>query len=452
MKFNWNKRYTTYAIYAAIVSAAVIFCIFLGVYIDHVWLAITNFFNVLSPLIYGFIIAYILNPLLKLFEKTVLRRIKHRMVKRGIAVALTYIVFLTALGLLVYAIVPQLGRTFSELEYKLAVYSQNFQEWMENVKSQPGFLGKFVSWVSTYVDFSFLDQPMSNIIQAVYDLVRKFSPYIMDFFGAFAIQLANILIGLIFAGYLLCSKELLFAQVNKITHVFFKEKRIEKIKSTVTFIHKTFGQYLIGMFVDALIVGCLTGGGMFVLSFITGMPRDYIALIAVIVACTNIIPIFGPFIGGIPSALIIFIADPINALWFALMILVIQQIDGNFIAPRVLGSSTGIPALYVIVAITVMGGFFGFVGMIIGVPVFAIIGKLLTDKTSKKIKEKKAAIDKGEGSSDDYTDEDYEGFDEFDSYIARPEETDNSDIALQERYAEHTDADIEDDTSGGDGQ
>lgn len=445
MKFNWNKRYTTYAIYAAIVSAALIFCIFLGVYIKSVWAAVLHVIDVLAPLIYGLIIAYILNPLLKIFEKSIFRKIKHRMLRRGLGVTLTYLVFLSALSLLVYAVVPQLGRSFSDLQSNLAVYSQSLKEWMSNVSQQSGFLANIVNWLSGFIDFSFLNAPLANLIQLAYDLVSKFSPYIMDFFGSFVVQLKNIIIGLVFAGYLLCSKELLFAQVNKLLHVFCKKERLESLKRNVAYADKTFGKYLMGTFLDALIVGCVTALGMFVLSFITGMPRQYIALVSVIIACTNIIPIFGPFIGGIPSAVIIFIADPINALWFAIMIVVIQQIDGNFIAPRILGSTTGLPALYVIIAITVVGGLFGIPGMIIAVPLFAIIGNIISKKTGKRIREKQLALTvDGQTTPDGYTREDYEGFDEFDDYNARPEETDNGDLALEERFGGDDDTDGED--------
>ncbi len=410
MKLNWNKKYTTYAIYAAIVSAAVIFCIFVGVYARDVWKAILKAVDIFSPLFYGVIIAYILNPLLSFFERTVLSKIKHKMLRRGLGVTLTYLVFMAVFSLLIYAVVPQLGRSFSDLQANLAVYSQSLQEWLNNVSEQSGFFAEMINKLTEFVDFSVLTAPIEKLIQIAYDLVREFSPHIMGFFGSFIVQLANIIIGLIFAGYLLCSKELLFAQINKLMHVFFKKERVAEIKRSVSFADKTFGKYIMGTIIDAIIVGCLTAVAM----LIFGIARPYIPLIAVIIACTNIIPIFGPFIGGIPSAFIIFIANPLDALWFVIAIFVIQQIDANFIAPRVLGSSTGLPALYVIIAITVMGGFFGVGGMIVGVPIFAIIGKIITDGTDRRIKAKKAEIAKsGDFSQDGYTDEDYEGYDEF---------------------------------------
>ncbi len=441
MKINWNKKYTTYAIYAGIVSAAVIVCIFIGIYISDVWKGFLKVVDVFSPLIYGIAIAYVLNPLLKIFEKSILRKIKNRMLRRGIGVSLTYAVFLFALCFLLYLVIPQFVSSFRELEGSLAKYSQSLQEWLDDISRQAGFLADIVNELEKHIDFSFFSSSVGELIGVVYKIVVEFSPHILGFLQVFAAQVIKIVVGLVFAGYLLCSKELLFAQINKLLHVLFKEERIAKIKNSVGYVDKTFGKYIMGALLDAVFVGCMTAIGMFVLSFITGMPRQYIALISVIVACTNIIPVFGPFIGGVPSAVIIFIADPVNALWFVALIVVLQQIDGNFVAPKIYGSTTGLPALYVIIAITVMGGLFGVIGMVIGVPVFAIIGNAISRKTNKRINEKKTEIAGGVvTTSDGYAAEDYEDFEELeDSYNERPTLTDNGDIELAERFGDEDD-------------
>lgn len=385
MKINWNKKYTTYAIYAAIVSAAVIFCIFIGVYIKDIWAGLLRVVEVLAPLIYGIVIAYMLTPVANLFERKVLVKIRHGIIRRLLSVIFTYAVFLSALSLIIYAVVPQIGKSFTDLQANLAVYSQSLQEWLNNISQQSDLLAALVSWLNSVFDFSMLSAPLSKIIEVIYELVTEFSPYIMGFFGSLVVQLKNIIIGLVFAGYILFSKELVFAQINKVMHVFFKEERIEKLRRGVKYADKTFGKYLMGMFLDAIMVGVLTAIAMLIFDI------PYVPLVSVLIACTNIIPIFGPFIGGIPSVLIIFIADPLKALWFLIIIVVIQQIDGNLIAPRILGSSTGLPALYVLVAITVMGGLFGLGGMIIAVPLFAILAKVINDKTEARARAKKEA-------------------------------------------------------------
>ncbi|MBR2473594.1 MAG: AI-2E family transporter [Clostridia bacterium] len=429
MKINWNKKYTTYAIYAAIVSAAVIFCIFLGVYIKYVWAGILKVFEVLAPLIYGIIIAYILTPIANLFEKKILIRIRHGIIRRLLSVSLTYIVFLTAFSLLIYAVVPQIGKSFTDLQANLAVYSQSLQEWMNNISQQSKLLGALVAWLNSVFDFSVLSAPLSKIIEVIYGLVTEFSPYIMGFFGSLVVQLKNIIIGLVFAGYLLFSKELVLAQINKVLHVFFKEERIKKLRSGVKYADKTFGKYLMGMFLDAIMVGILTAVAMLIFDI------PYVPLISVLIACTNIIPIFGPFIGGIPSVLIIFIADPLKALWFLIIIVVIQQIDGNLIAPRILGSSTGLPAIYVLIAITVMGGLFGLAGMVIAVPVFAILGRYINDKTEARLNAKKAAETEN-GADSIRQSHSIEDLDYY--YDERPygEGEQSENVALSERFGE----------------
>lgn len=384
MRINWNKRYTTYAIYACIVLAAVIFCIFTGIYIQDIWRGALKVIDVFSPLVYGCAIAYILHPIVKLFERRVLVGIKHGVVRRAISVIIAYLFFISIIGLLVYAVVPQLVRSINDLQSSLARYSETLQEWVASVSAGSGILATIVRALMKNVDLSALSQPLTQIMDSVYKLLKDFSPYIMGFISSFMVQLKNILLGLVFSGYLLCSKELVLAQINKLMHVFLSAERIKRIKGTVRYTDKTFGKYLMGTFADAIMVGLLTAVAMLIFKI------PYIPLVSVLIGCTNIIPIFGPFIGAIPSVLFIFISDPIKALWFVVIILVIQQIDGNFIAPRILGDSTGLPAIAVIIAITVMGGLFGILGMIIAVPSFAVIAKIIDDKTKEKIAEKAA--------------------------------------------------------------
>ncbi len=393
MKIDWNKRYTTYAIYAALVLAAIIFCIFVGVYIKNIWTGILFVLDVISPLIYGLVIAYILMPVLNLCEKHVFYAVRHGVIRRALSVTLTFLLLILVLGLLVYAIIPQITKSASDLQNSLVTYSETLQEWVNSMANRGGILGTLFGYLTSIIDFDALSEPLSYIIDLLYSLIKDFAPHIMNFLGSFVVQLKNIVLGIIFAVYIMASKELVLAQANKIMHVFFSRERIRKIKAAVRYTDKTFGKYLVGTLLDAILVGITTAIAMLIFQI------PYVPLISVIIACTNIIPIFGPFIGAVPSFLFIFISSPIKAIIFVVIILVIQQLDGNFIAPRVLGSATGLPAIGVIIAITVMGGLFGVVGMVIGVPVFAVLGKFIQDKTEAKIKAKHAARDAAEQSS-----------------------------------------------------
>jgi len=387
VKIDWNKKYTTYAVYAAAICAALIFLIFCGVYFSNIWDGFLHVLGVLSPLIYGCIIAYIFTPIVNFFERKLLIGIKHGVVRRGVSVFNTYILFFAVITLLVYAVVPQIVRSFNDLQTTLALFTDSIQDWLNTISAQSEFMASVVEKINEVVDISALTSSLGNIIGLIYDLTAKFSPYIVGFIGSFMVQLRNIILGLVFAGYLLCSKELVFAQINKILHAFVKEEKLNKLSDEIKFVDKTFGKYIIGTFADAIIIGVMTA----ITLSIFRMP--YVPLISVLVACTNIIPIFGPFIGAVPSFIFIFISDPIKALWFIVIILVLQQVDGNIIAPRILGSSTGIPPIIVITAITIMGGIFGMAGMVIAVPVFAVLAKVIYEKTEKKIAKQAEAAD-----------------------------------------------------------
>ena len=392
MKINWNKKYTTYAIYAAMICAAIIFCIFVGIYLKYIWNAVLFVLNVFAPLFYGCIIAYLLTPLMRFFERWLFAKIKHGMLRRGISVTLTYAVFLSLLALLVYAVGPQLVKSLNELQKNLAVYSASLQSWLDSVSQNSALLASMINAIMQYIDLSIFTQPLEQLLQSAYELIKNFSPYIIGFVSSFMIQLRNILIGLIFAGYILLYKELVFAQIKKLLYAFLKTKTIGRIKTAVKITDKTFGQYFMGAFLDAIFVGVLTAIALLIFKI------PYVPLISVLIACTNIIPIFGPFIGAIPSFIIIFITNPLQALWFVVIILVIQQIDGNIIAPRIYSGTTGIPAIAVTTSLIVMGGMFGAFGMIIAVPVFALIGKFIHVITEKRLSAKNATNAKSDGS------------------------------------------------------
>lgn len=399
MKINWNKKYTTYAIYAALICAAVIFCIFLGIYMEYIFSGILFVLNIFAPLLYGCIIAYLLMPLMRIFERKLLVKIKNGMLRRGISVLLTYTVFLSALALLVYAVGPQLVKSLNELQKNLAIYSASMQSWINSVSENSAILAYIVEVIMQYFDLSILSQPLEQLLQSAYELIKNFSPYIIGFISSFMIQLKNIFIGLIFAGYLLLYGELVSAQIKKLMNAFLKPKTINLIKSAIKTTDKTFGQYFKGAFLDAVFVGVFTAIALVIFKI------PYVPLISVLVACTNVIPIFGPFIGAIPSFIIIFISNPLKALWFIGIILVIQQIDGNIIAPRIYSGTTGIPAIAVTTALIVMGGLFGVFGMIIGVPVFSLIGKFINTVTEKKAAKSKTHDSEGDTPSDEKSEE-----------------------------------------------
>lgn len=385
MKLNWDKRYTTIAIYACIVGAAIICCVFLGIYISSVAAFFKKCISVLAPLLYGAAIAYIMNPLLKLFEKRVFKKIKRKGVRRALGMVLSYAVFFTAIALLVYALVPQITRSFSDLQNNLIVYANSLQEWVNNMAATSPMLGELLQKALEYLDLSSLSETISQLFSSLSTLLSALSPYILSFMNTFMVQVKNILLGIIFSAYFLASKELVIAQVRKILHSLLPQKRYIEFSAFLRFTDHTFGRYLLGTLLDSILVGV----EFFVILTIFKIP--YAPLVSVVCGFTNMIPIFGPFIGSIPSFLIIFISSPLKAIWFVVIVLVIQQIDGNIIAPRIIGESTGLSAIAVISAITIMGGLFGIVGMVIGVPLFAVFATLINKKIDERIAKRQAS-------------------------------------------------------------
>jgi predicted PurR-regulated permease PerM len=195
-------------------------------------------------------------------------------------------------------------------------------------------------------------------------------------------ELWNLVIGIIISFYLLGSKEKYAAQAKKIVYAFFSLETANRFISNTRFANKTFGGFFVGKIIDSIIIGILC----FICTSIMGTP--FCVLISVIVGVTNIIPFFGPFIGAIPGAILILTVDPMQALYFVIFIFILQQFDGNILGPAILGQSTGLGSIWVLFSILIFGDLFGFVGMIIGVPTFAVIYYLISKYVFKKLKER----------------------------------------------------------------
>ena len=233
------------------------------------------------------------------------------------------------------------------------------------------FLAQYSMDFTTMINTKVL--PQLNSIGNVTEMLSKFSGVInvitsvsMSVYSILK-EVWNLVIGFIISIYLLASKELFAAQAKKVVYAFVSVKRANRFLSNVRFANKTFGGFFIGKILDSIIIGVIC----FAVTSILKMP--FCVLISVIIGVTNIIPFFGPFLGAIPSTLLILFIDPLQALYFVIFVIILQQVDGNIIGPKILGSSTGLSSFWVIFSITFFGGIWGIVGMIVGVPIFAIL-------------------------------------------------------------------------------
>ena len=383
MKPYQNQKYITIAAYVAIVLLLSVSIIFFFLKLDVVSAFLTKLFSILAPLLYGACIAYALNPLMKLYEEKVFcpRRKKSKLTRstrRGLSVAASLLSVIVFLTLFVAMIIPQLKTSIQDLIEKSSEYVASLEALVEKLAQSNGLLSGIVNSAMAY----------ANDFVANFDaLLQEYLPVMKDILQSVASVLLDIVLGFVFAAYFLCAKEYIIAQTKKITKSLFSEKFYNKITYLLSLTDRTFGKYFVAAILDSMLVGFIC----FLLVQIAGMP--YAPLIGVVIGITNIIPIFGPFIGAVPCALILFVCKPSYAIIFGIMILVIQQIDGNIIVPRIHGTSTGLPPVWIIVSITIMSGLFGFVGMFIGVPCFSVIYMLIKQYIEDRLQKKSFATD-----------------------------------------------------------
>ena len=382
MRVKWNENYTTISIYSFIVICCSILFYMVVSKLNIFTGKIGEIIGILQPFIMGYVIAYILNFIMKFYEERLIkfeffRKIKKKSM-RGISLLLTYLSAFLIIYLFIIFVVPQIVDSVRGL-------ANNVPQYLDNVNEVVDFLSKNLELDPQYLSVatSKLNEITTYIIQFVTDLL----PVVGNWVVAIASSLWNIVLGLIISVYLLIDKEKFCAIGTKIVRAVCSKRVANKTLELASRSNYTFGRFLSGKIIDSAIIGVLT----FIILTIFKMP--YTILVSVIIGVTNIIPFFGPFIGAIPSAIIILFVSPIKAAWFLLIIFVIQQLDGNIIGPKILGDSIGISAFWILFAILLAGKFFGLVGMIIGVPVFAIVYSVIKEVIEVWLRRKGLPID-----------------------------------------------------------
>ncbi len=341
--------------------------------------------DVLMPFLYGYVIAYVLNyPYSWLLKKTRRIKIKKNISEFGaklIAVTVTFIVFLVVFIAFFYIVVPQIVNAIMGLTSILPVYAEILREEAENIFAS--YLLKFnisgedINKILTSVSGQLFESfNLTSIMKNFADILLKMS-----------VGIKNMLMGIIISIYLLIDKERFINTGKKLLYCIFNVENTNKILEVLRFTDKTFGGFIIAKVVDSAIIGIICYVGM------TLLKLEYAVLISVIVGVTNIIPFFGPFIGAVPSALLLLLVSPWQCLIFIIFIIVLQQFDGNILGPKLLGDSTGIRAIYVVFAVLVGGGLFGFVGMFIGVPFFAVVYALTSRFVNNKLKSRNIDVE-----------------------------------------------------------
>ena len=390
MRPEWNKKYTTIAIYACLVIVFGVVCVAAAINIETIWGGIGKLMRILNPIFYGFVIAFLVNPLYRIFERKafafVHRKKEQDVLRRVISLIAAYLVIISAITGFVIIVVPQLVQSASDLESRMSGYVKSVQGIVNTTIAEANNKDGMFGWLFDYVDASKLGEGINGLISQASSFMLNSVPVLTAFIGGFLTTVKDALLGLVISVYFLYSRDKLCAQIKKVVYAVFKKENADGIVDVTRFTGHKFERFIVGKIIDSIIIGILT----FIVLVIFNIP--YPALIAVIVGVTNVIPFFGPFIGAIPSAFIIFISEPTKALWFIIIILVIQQLDGNVIGPAILGDSTGLSALWIIISLLVMSGLFGLAGWVIGVPLFAVLYTLFSEFINKRLEKRELPV------------------------------------------------------------
>lgn len=372
MKIEPNQKYLTVSFYTVITFAICLFLVVIVQKFSAISGVLASFANVIAPVTWGIVIAYIVNPMMKFFErvfgKCFERKKAHRKLVRSLSVAFGLLTLLAVLFAIVAVLLPQVVESVIGLARNFNSYLNNFESWIYKfVEDYPDIY----SFVQT--QFDNLQPKLTDFINSIVPKLGEWAIKLKDGALGFIGGLGDFVIGFIVAIYLLFSKEKFIAQMRKFVAAVLPEGGKNAVYSIAARTNKMLGGFISGKLIDSTIIGILT----FICMSI--MKMDFVALISVVVGVTNIIPFFGPFIGAIPSALLLLVAAPRQVIPFVIFIFILQQFDGNILGPKILGDSTGLSPFWVMFAIFVGGGMFGFAGMILGVPIFAVIYSLVRD-------------------------------------------------------------------------
>lgn len=362
------KRYLKIGITGAAILASGILCAFVLFKMPVIISVLKGITEILKPFLYGVVFAYLLAPLCnkieeKLFQIFPKAKTKARRFICFIAIVISLCVAIAVIWLIIMMIIPQVWYSVMKIiqmvPQKLIVVNNWIEHMLENQPELQAYFEEFSSQAESNID-SLLNV---DTIQKVQSIINSLS---VQLFGVLGV-VKNIFLGLLISAYLLGSRKLFGAQAGLILHGVFSDKWAKIIEEEIRYTDKMFNGFLVGKIIDSAIIGLLCFAGTSIMGF------EAPAFISVIIGITNIIPFFGPFIGAIPCGLLLLLENPMHCLYFIIFIFVLQQLDGNVIGPKILGNTTGVSSFWVLFAILLFGGMWGVVGMVIGVPLFAVI-------------------------------------------------------------------------------
>lgn len=324
--------------------------------------------SVMEPFIWAFVIAFFLNALLNVLER-------HFELKRWINILIVYLIFYGTIVLVLTIITPKIIDNMKNLAGEIPYYAKQTQKWLSQSP-------KYIDQIDKY---GFFNDIRATIDELFYKLGESISPIINKTITqiiSLTSNFINFLLGSIISVYILKDKEYFADNLNRLTYAVLPNKMADSLAGVIQEIKKSFSNFLVGKLLDSLIIGILCFIGCLI------MKVRYAPLISLMVGITNMIPYFGPFIGMVPSAIITLFYSPFKALWVVIFIFLLQQFDGLYLGPKILGVQVGLKPFWIILSILIGGGFAGIWGMLFAVPIAGVIRTLLNRYIDKSLKEK----------------------------------------------------------------
>lgn len=381
-KFTWNRKYLTVCLYAIIVVLASVLIIKTVIDWDNVVRHAKSALSVLSPFLWGAFIAFLINPLVKLFDKLfgkIKPLKKHGKPRKFLSLLLSYLLVVALVVLMFVYLLPQIGTSITEIVNQVPGWITKINEGLMKFETDhPDF------------DYDIVNEFLNNITPQLMEFSKRVVTDVVPMIFTTSISvvkgLLNVLIAFIVSVYMVSDKKLLARGFKRVLYSVASEKAGDVIMETLRECYHIFSQFVLGKTVDSFIIGWIC----FFLMTILRLP--FTPIVSLIVGITNMIPYFGPFIGAVPGIVLILMVDPIQAIIFTVLIIVIQQFDGLYLGPRILGETVGLRPLWIIFAITVGGSIGGVVGMFLGVPVVAVLAYLADKLLTRLVKKKNVDI------------------------------------------------------------
>lgn len=330
--------------------------------------------DIFMPFIFALVIAFLMAPFVVRTQEKLSMVIKKERSARTWASIIGVLFLLLVIALFLLVLIPQIVSSAVSLVNNIQGYFKTTSVILEEIARELNLTKETIDWLMSY---------SNQLVEGILSFIQESVPKLMNLTYTTLSGIFSFIIGLIIAVYILIDQDSLLRQFNMVLDAFLKPSQAEYVKRVVCLSGEKFNRFVVGKLIDSLIIGILC---FFAMNF---LHLDYSVLISFVIGITNVIPVFGPFIGALPCSFILLIVDPMQALWFVLMIVVLQQLDGNIIGPKILGDSMGLSSFWIMFAILIGGGLFGVVGMFLGVPIFSVVYILVKELAQTKIDDKK---------------------------------------------------------------